>query len=122
MSLLNKVLQEQAKKQKIILVYLLSFDLKDASSEYAKVTNALAKLGYSRDSSAGEDTLPRNFYAGQKQVSFDPDDISLSDKIQQETDEFERDVLKIMGVEAQGKLNKYFLSVSRKKFTGIKIG
>lgn len=121
MSLLNRVLQEQAKKQKVTFVYLLSFDLKDASSEYAKITNALAKLGYSRDSSAGEDTLPRNFYAGQKQVSYDPEEISLSDKIQQETEEFESDVLKVMGTEAQGKLDKYFLSVSPKKLTGIKI-
>lgn len=122
MSLLKKIMQEKAKKENVTLVYLLSFDLKDASSEYAKITNALAKLGYSRDSSSGEDSLPRNFYAGQKLVSYNSEEISLSDKIQQETEEFERVVLKIMEAEAPGKLNKYFLSVSRKNLTGLRIG
>jgi len=122
MSLLNRILKEQAKKERVVLIYVLSFDLKDASSEYAKITKALGDLGYSRDSNLGEDSLPRNFYAGQKQVSYDPDDISLVDKIQQETIEFEEVVKKIMGAEAPGKLNKYFVSVSLKTNTGLRIG
>lgn len=101
------------------LVFTISYDLKDASSEYAQIIRAFEKLGYTRDSSAGEDTLPKNFYAGEKKISYDSNEISLKETIQKEAIDFKKNIQDVMDKEANGKLSKLFMSVSLKEATAF---
>jgi hypothetical protein len=103
------------------LVYFISYDLKDASNEYARIIAALKDLGYTRDTSVGEDTLPKNFYAGQKTISYNREEDSLEGVIEKQLNKFEKEVIGIMDTEAKGKLNKLFVSVSQKKATALRV-
>lgn len=103
------------------LVFTISYDLKNGESgEYAQIIKALGELGYTRDSSVGEDTLPKNFYAGEKAITYSPGGKpSLQEAIEKESLDFKKKVQNVMKEKANGKLNKLFMSVSLKDTTVI---
>lgn len=121
-SLLNRILAN-TEKLKATLVYTVTFDLKGAEgSEYAKITQALENLGYTRDSDLGEKSLPKNFYAGQKEVLYSEEQDSLEEKIKSEKNDFYHAVTDAVNKEAPGKLDAIFVLVSDRKRTEIGIG
>lgn len=120
MSILKRVLAE-LEKAEIIIVYLVSYDLTNASGEYARITRAFDDAGYTRDSNYGEDTLPRNFYAAQKTIKYDGSVEKPEDVIKRESTKFHALIKGIIEEHAQGKLTRLFTSVSEKDRTAIAI-
>ncbi len=125
---IDKSLVEQARARiaktngKVVnLVFIISYDLKDGTpDEYAQIIKALGELGYSRNSSAGEDTLPKNFYAGEKAITYYPDgEPSLKEAIKEESLDFKKKVENVMDKEAKGKLSRLFMSASLKETTAF---
>lgn len=110
-----------ASNKSVTLVFFLSYDLTNARNEYTEINKTLEDAGYSRDSNLGEDSLPRNFFAGKKKVSYNSEQKELKDVIQEQTEDFKEEVSSIINKLAPKKLTKLCVLVSLNSHTGIKI-
>ncbi|ENZ4282410.1 TPA: hypothetical protein MYP81_000119 [Citrobacter farmeri] len=119
--MLNDILFGVSKQVLLRLVYIVSYDLNGAQNEYAAINKSLEDAGYSRNSSAGEKTIPKNIFAGEKDCSYNSNDMNEKDFINSESLKFRDEVHAILDKEAPGKFDKIFVSVSNKDATSIRL-
>lgn len=108
-------------KVEVELIYIVSFDLKGASSEYGPINADLDRAGYSRDTNIGESTIPRNLFAGRRKVEYHSGKKDQGKILEEESISFKKEVVGILEKHAPGKFDKVFLSVSPKDNTVIRI-
>lgn len=118
--MLKEIFKDVLQQVNLRLVYIISYDLNNAQNEYSEINKSLEKAGYSRDSSLGEKTIPKNLFAGEKDKLISPN-LKESDFIKSESLKFKNEVIEIINKEAPDKLDKLFVSVSKKDVTTIRL-
>ncbi|ELH8606634.1 hypothetical protein [Enterobacter asburiae] len=118
--MLEEIFKDVLQQVNLRLVYIVSYDLNNAQNEYSEINKSLEKAGYSRDSNLGEKTIPKNLFAGEKDKLISPN-LKESDFIKSESLKFKNEVIEIINKEAPDKLDKLFVSVSKKDVTTIRL-
>ncbi|WCG83803.1 hypothetical protein [Pectobacterium sp. A5351] len=125
MSRLRSVVGDNFHQKEATLIYYVTFDLTntyDDKSVYKKIEKAIEAEGYTRDTNIEEDALPYNFYAGQKKITFDARETTLTKAITKEKEAFKNVIISIIDSIAPGKRERLFLSVSDAAHTKFYVG
>ncbi|QHP82389.1 hypothetical protein EO763_22260 [Pectobacterium odoriferum] len=125
MSRLRSAVGDNFHQKEATLIYYVTFDLTntyDDKSVYKKIEKAIEAEGYTRDTNIEEDALPYNFYAGQKKITFDARETTLTKEITKEKKAFEKAITTIITDIAPRKLERLFLSVSDATHTKFYVG
>ncbi|MFZ4215249.1 hypothetical protein ACOZB2_28135 [Pantoea endophytica] len=103
----------------INLIYLISYDFKDASSAHQRINDAFMSDGFMRDAKLDDNSLPRNFYASRKTIMYNPLKSTPEDAIKQESQRFHNWVIDLMEMDATSSHARLFTSVSDEMNTGV---